>query len=190
MNTLEKKIKALKLEDSFKNKVKKDLKKIDHLAFMGGYEDDEPRLIAKCKDFNEALSVLKLYPPTNKQTVIGTAGDSYYKTLNAPFNIKLENPPVCNSSQTFQFEISYTSGKIDVQIELPINLFMEFVTRESRNITESEYHYFTGSSYDRLRSMKVMCYRFNNSNVINWYGGDKTLLDEIEIQNIIDSLMK
>lgn len=190
LTPLDKKIKALKLEEAFKTKVKKELKKIDHLAFMTGHEDDEPRLVARCKDFKEALLVLKLYPPTNKKTVIGTAGDSYFATLKTPFHVKLDNPCSPSIHHSFQLELSYESNKVDVQIELSIDLFMDFVNCGERNITDSEYHYFTGVDYGRLRSMKVMCYNFKADKVINWYGGDKSLLDEQEIQKIIDSLMK
>lgn len=190
MTTLSKKIAALKLEDAFKTKVKKALKKIEHLAFMTGHEDDEPRLVARCKDFKEALIVLKAFAPTNKETVIGTATDSYYATLKTPFSVKIDNPPVINSSQKFQIELDYMSGKVSVQIELPIDLFADFVTRGERSITDSEYHYFIGYDYNKLRAIKVMCYKFNSDKVINWYGGDKTLLDEGTIQKMIDHIMK
>jgi len=190
---LQKQIEKLTAEDNHKTTTCEKLGKIEHLAYLSERKDKTTFIInAKCKDLEEAKKVLTAYKPTNKNTIIGTATDKYHKNLKTPFNVKIENPPVCNSAQNFHIELGYMSDKYDVTIELPIKYVEELLRIEERHITDSEYHYFIGCSYDKLRSMCVRCYKFKdvlNDEVINWYGGDQTLCKVSIIETIINKIL-
>lgn len=188
METLNEQIKHLKAEDKFKKETKKALKNIEHLCYIS---DKDFRIIPKCKNVEEFNQVLKAFKPTNKQTVIGTARDSYFKTLKTPFEIKLLNPCIPNQWNNFNIQIEYKSGKNDINITLPIETVKDFIIIESRKITDSEYHYFIGTTLAELHRMQVRSYNFKglcNDEVINWYGGDKTLLKLTMINDIIKTL--
>ena len=73
---------------------------------------------------------------------------------------------------------------------MPLKLVPHEFKKIERKITSCENHYFTGYSQRRLDNMKVTAYTFNNNYVINFYGGGKTLVCEIEIENIINSILK
>lgn len=134
--------------------------------------------------FNEIISKL---PPTNPTTTIGYASKEP-TLLNTPFRIDLDNPCKTSEYSKFKLKIDYISNDIHVDIELPIELIKEWVYATNRNITDCEYHYFTGSSMVELRKIKVRCYAFNTPSQISWFGGNKTLTEESVINEIISHL--
>ncbi len=190
LNTdLQAKINALTIEHNFKNEIAETLPNINTLAFLGGHDNGQKRLVAKCKTIDEFNQVLDKYKPTNENTVIGMASDKFYAQLQTPFRINIDNPSRPNQYDIFKVTFSYTSNDIDVQIELPIETIIDFTTISQRNITDSEYHYFIGYSHSELRNMRVRCYNFKGEQ-INFYGGSKTLLSVDSINEIITHLTK
>ncbi len=190
---LEKQIEALKLEHEHKTTTSEKLGDIKHLAYLSEWKDKTSYVVnADCKNMEEAKKVLTEYKPTNKNTVIGTASDKYYKDLKTPFKVTIKNPPVQNSAQAYELKISYESDKHDVTITMPIEYIKDMVKTEERHITSSEYHYFIGMSHERLRTHRVRCYKFVNvlnDEVINWYGGDQTLCKVKLIETIINRIL-
>ena len=159
---------------------------LDKLTLLG--IRSQKRVIIRAKNKDEFKQVLTTLPPTNHVSVIGSS-TSKEKELNVPFRLDIENPCAPNSYSKFILKIEYTHNDIELSIELPIESIIEFTTTGTRNITDSEYHYFTGTSYAELRKIKVRSYSFK-SDQISWYGGNKTLTDEPEIENIISFLSK
>lgn len=143
-----------------------------------------------CKTIYEVKQLLSTLSPTNKTSVIGTATDKFYKTIDSPYKITIDNPASTNQYNWFSLRIQFELNDIDIWINVPLNLitFYNFV-RITRNITDSEYHYFIGMSNKQLREMKVTAYNFNNNYVVNFYGGSKTLFCGIEANNIINGIL-
>lgn len=146
------------------------------------------RIIVRAKTIDEFKQAFSALPPTNHTTLIGSA-TSKEKVLNVPYRVDIDNPASPNQYHNFKFEITYRSNNIEVNIEMPIGFINEFTSRSDRNVSDSEYHYFTGVSEQKLRTMKVMCYNFKGAQ-ISWYGGNKTLTDENTINEIIHHLSK
>lgn len=186
---LQSQIEKLTNEFNFKQMISQVLPDIKTLAFLTGHNNDKKRLIATCKNPTEFKTVLSLFPATNKHTVIGTERDSYYVDLPTPFNIKIDNPASPNQWHSFAVKISYISNDIDIQCELPIACINDYVRTDERAITDSEYHYFTGYSHQKLTQMRVRQYNFKSTQ-ISWYGGDKTLTNADMANNIVSELIK
>lgn len=184
---LESKIKALTVEFNFKNEIAESLPNIEILAFLSGIEDNQKRLVAKCKTIDQFNEVFEKYAPTNENTVIGTATDKFYSNLQTPFRLNIDNPCKPNQWNYFKLSISYTSNDIDVEITLPIETISDFTTIGQRTITDSEYHYFTGISQIKLHQMRVRCFSFKGDQ-INFYSGSKTLNNVDSINQIIKHL--
>lgn len=155
------------------------------LAYLG--LKDTPRISVDAKDTGEFKAVLKAYPATNEQTTIGTATDKHYSVLNTPFRVDIENPASCTQYSPFLYKISWVSGDIDLSVSIPIETAPDFCRRIEREIYNSEHHYFTGVSMNKLHNMRVPAYTFN-APCVSWYGGNKTLNHEGEIENIIEHL--
>lgn len=189
MKTLNEQIKLLKIKDAHDKKAAALMGNIEHLSIVHEWKNKNTfRIVARCKDAEEFKQVLRTLPPTNENTTIGTATDKYYKLLNSPFRTDIENPAQAGNYSKHLIKFSYQSGKYDIQIELPISFVSDFVTATERPITDSEYHYFIGYSHNELRNLRVRSYRFNCMEEMGWYGGNKTLLRETEINKIINFL--
>lgn len=186
METLEQKIELLKADDSWKKQVKNDFPKIEHLAFMSYL--DKKRAIFTCKTLQEASEVLNKYLATETEHKIDVSGKTGFKTINSPYRIDITNPAKTSEYSPYKFSISYMSDNIDVEIDLPIDYIDEYTLLTTRGITESEYHWFVGVSYEKLRNMRLHAYQFTKQE-ISWYGGNKTLIDS-EITNEIINKIK
>lgn len=158
---------------------------MDILAFLGW--KDAPRIVVKVKTAAEFKAVLAAYPATNEKTTIGTATDKFHAVLNSPFRVDIDNPACCSTYSNFLYKIRWESGDIEISVEMPIEAAPDFCRRIDRNIFDCEYHYFTGTTISKLQNMRVTAYTFNGD-CINWYGGNKTLTSESEINDIIEFL--
>jgi hypothetical protein len=158
------------------------------LAYARDWKEIEKTANFELNSIEEFQKVYAAYQPTNKETVIGFAGKEN-QTINHPVKVMIGNPPVQNSSQRFEIKFDYNSGDINIRINMPINKVKDFVSIGRRKPTSSEHHYFTGYSKKAIMKMDLTAYSFNKIQ-INWYGGDKTLKDTDEIQEIIKFLTK
>jgi len=184
---LQEKIATLTKKYELESKMADKLGSIKHMALLSW--KDKERVIINPANIEEFKEVLNIFPATNKNTVIGTATDKYYKQLKTPFRIDIENPPVINSVQNYEVHIKYDSNGTDVQIELPISFIEGFTITGDRNITDCEYHYFIGHSRKELTNIRVRCYGFKGEQM-GWFGGNKTLLSESVTGEIIKHLTK
>ena len=187
MATLQDKINDITRDHNFEIFADKISKGIEHTAFLSAYNDV---ISFDCKTLEEAKYLLETLKPINKNTIIGTATDSFYKVINTPYRIDIKNPPVINNYSNFTIKIQYIIDQCKIWINIPLKLVPHEFKKIERKITSCEYHYFNGYSQRRLDNMKVTAYTFNNNYVINFYGGGKTLACEIEIENIINSILK
>jgi hypothetical protein len=186
METLEEKITKLRLEEAKKLEISSILGEIKHSTFSRKGDESMVSVYPKTKE--EIAVVFGLFPHTNEQTVIGFAGSADY-TFDYPYRVNIQNP--CRTSESFPFEclISYVSGQNEIRVHLPIAWIESFVVRQSRHITDSEYHYFIGCSHSELRKMTVPSYSFKSGSSINWYGGDKTQKEVCVCKSIIENLL-
>ena len=187
MKTLQDKINDITREHNFEIFADKISNGIKHQAILSIYGDF---IAFDCKTLEEAKYLLETLKPINKNTIIGTAADSFYKVINTPYRIDIINPAVVNNYSNFTLKIQYKIDKCRIWIKIPLKLVPHEFKKIERKITSSENHYFTGYSQRRLDNMKVTAYTFNSNYVINFYGGGKTLVCEIEIENIINSILK
>ncbi len=187
MATLQDKINDITKEHNFKIFADKISNGMKHTAFLSAYNDV---ISFDCKTLEEAKYLLETLKPINENSIIGTANDSFYKVINTPYRIDIKNPPVVNNYSYFTLKIQYIIGQCRIWINIPLKLVPHEFKKIERKITICENHYFPGYSQRMLDNMKITAYTFNNNYVINFYGGGKTLICEIEIENIINSILK
>ena len=187
MATLQDKINDIKRKHNFEIFADKISKGIKHQAILSIYGDF---IAFDCKTLREAKYLLETLKPINENTIIGTAKDIFYKVIKTPYRIDIINPAVINNYSNFMLKIQYMIDECRICINIPLKLVPHEFKKIERKITSSENHYFTGYSQRRLDNMKVVAYTFNSNNIINFYGGGKTLVCEIEIENIINSILK
>jgi hypothetical protein len=189
-NELNAKIAKLQKEYELEAKAAEKLGSIKHMTIIHEWKSgDKERIIINPANLDEFKAALLAYPATNEKTVIGTATDKYYKELATPYRMDIDNPAKPCQWQPFEIHIEYWSDKTEIQIEMPIEYVQDFVNISERGITDSEYHYFIGVSHTGLRNMHVTCYNFKGQQM-GWYGGNKTLLDELVTNEIIEHLTK
>ena len=187
MKTLQDKINYITKEHNFKIFAEKISKGIKHQAILSIYGDF---ISFDCKTLEEAKYLLETLKPINKNTIIGTATDIFYKVINTPYRIDIINPAVINNYSNFTLKIQYIIDQCRIWVNIPLKLVPHEFKKIERKITSSENHFFPGYSQRILDDMKVTAFTFNNNYVINFYGGGKTSVCEIEIENIINSILK
>lgn len=194
METLEKKIEDLKkkheieiISAEFGSEMEALFPDMEVLAYAREWNGVHKTLNIEPKTKEDFQEILKLLPPTNKETRIGSAGKDE-KILKSPFRLDLINPCQTGRFSSFEMKVYYDSNGINLRIKVPIELVTDFIKRGSRYITDSEHHYFIGSSHSELRKMTVTQYYWNNPNYMSWYGGNKTLMDTKEIKEVIKHL--
>ena len=186
MKTLQDKINDITIERNFEIFAEKISNGIKHQAILSIYGDF---IAFDCKTLEEAKYLLETIKPINKNTIIGTKMDIFYKVINRPYRIDIINPAVINNYSNFMLKIQYMIDECRIWINIPLKLVPHEFIKIERKITSCENHYFPGYSQRILDNMKVAAYTFNNNDVINFYGGGKTLVSEIEIENIINSIL-
>ena len=110
MKTLQDKINDITKEHNFEIFAEKISNGIKHQAILSIYGDF---ISFDCKTLEEAKYLLETLKPINKNTIIGTANDSFYKVINTPYRIDIKNPPVINSYSYFTLKIQYIIDQID-----------------------------------------------------------------------------
>lgn len=187
MTTLDQKIENLKKDHSFKEYISETINGYDYLAFITDGDGYNKRLIVKCPTLADAKNIIKKFPSTNETHTVGNEN----KLIKSPFRINIDNPAKPSQHRNFTIEISYISNDIGVELKIPIDIFIKFVTVGERQIYDSEHHYFIGLSYPQLSRTRVRKYNFNvlNDEQINWYGGGVTLIKESKIKEIIDYIL-
>lgn len=141
-----------------------------------------------CKTINEAQTLLNSLKPTNKTNKIGTATDNFYKTIDSPYRLDIDNPAMPDQYRNFILKISFELNDIDIWINIPLYLIgYEYFNSGLRKVTDCELHYFGGISRDKIGDLR--CYTFKNNYVVSFYGGSKSLFCGIETENLINIIL-
>lgn len=110
-----------------------------------------------------------------------------------PYRVQIENSSRGYSKLKLT---TYLINNFMIWVEIDFNLLPYYIIDKYtnlsyRNVTDSEYHYFTGYSMKRLRELKIPARRFNGYQ-LSWYGGDKTLLSHDKntvYSSVLDNLI-
>jgi len=145
---------------------------------------NEDFIVVTCETFEEMQNVLRgLKPFVNGWKI----DHSPVLHLTALYRVDVTNN-VYGSELKISFENA--SGvkywvKISVD-KLPAFLFDTYLLRSTRTPTSSERHYdrFHGVSNETFSRMTIPCVTFKNR-CVGWYGGDKTLVCEATIVEMI-----
>lgn len=189
MNTqIKEQVKKLIEDDKLKQEALKMFPNYKPFTIIHEWKGEKEKCIyITLENKDNVKDILNIAPPINKTNIVEVNGKQ--TELSTPFRINLENPAQPAFSYIHRIEIIYKAKKHTVKITLPIKEIEQFVVRTSRRITDCEYHYFVGMSYEKLIRHTVMAYEFKyNVNVVNWYGGNKTLLDANVVNEIINHL--
>ena len=183
------KIEALKVKHEIETEILNKLGTIKN-SFIG---DNKETGFLSCKPQNKAElnTILKQYKPTKENRIIKTCNNS--QEINSPFKLELINPCYVGPYSPFEIKIVYKSKEgFDIWITYPIEEIKEFLRSSQRNITSSEYHYFTGYSQRKLNELVVKMWLFDTENKLrlNMYGGNQYLLDVELINKIMNKLTK
>lgn len=194
MDTLEAKKKEIKdkmaldiASAEFEHEVKSKFPLLEIMAYIRDWKGHEKTANFKLETKDDFKKVFKEYPPTNEETIIGYAGKDS-TVLKSPYRLDLENPCRQNNYSRFEVKIQYMSDDINMRITLPVEAVQDFVKRTGRSITDSEHHYFTGTSRRELNEMRVTAYHWNGTEQIGWYGGNRTLTNIETTNKIIEEL--
>lgn len=142
-------------------------------------------IVFDLKTKSELKKVISILKPTNTEHVI-EHGNKWYEP-QTPFRVGIENPATPKHITPFCLKVSYEYNEYKVRIKVLLSEYMDFVVEDLRTPTDSEYVHFIGISATTIRNMKIKCYKFKTPNHVGWYGGDKTLIDEDIINEIINS---
>lgn len=151
------------------------------------FANDGKHLHLRVMDNLQFQYLIDKFPATNKSHTINAS--SKERIINHSYKLTISNPSVPNNTFPTGLRIVFQHKDLEVWLTVPLNLCMQFFVAGERPITDSEYHYFTGTSLERLRQMRVTKYSFTDyHDTINWYGGDVTLMDADLTETIMSYL--
>ena len=148
------------------------------------------RVLYTCQNICDVTKVLNAFEPYETSHVIDTTKKSY---INSPYRIDLVNDYYqCELNIDFylinHFEISI---RIDFK-HVPNFLFSQFFISTLRGLYDTETVYVNlPSHYKKFKDIRINSNMFKNANytdIINWYGGNKTLLNSDKTHEIITYL--
>lgn len=117
------------------------------------------------------LKIMKHYKPNKTKTGIEGASNKWDHL--SWFRLDIENNIQQKDYATLKF---YNDELFTVWIKLPLEYYSDYLRREERKLTSSEYHYFTGVSQRKLNEMKISRQTIRGVfDLISWYGGNTTL---------------
>jgi len=154
------------------------------------YIQDEKYFWAKAETLLDLRIIIHALNPNSDTLFIAGSAKDYRSDRR--YAITIVN--ICQENQftKFEFQVQYKCGNSNVRITMPINFIETFVGRGLRNLSDNEYHYFIGVSNDDLRNMQVARYGFpdiERDRLVNWAGGNQTLLEGRLIDRIMDHLL-
>jgi len=131
---------------------------------------------------------MEKFPVGDRLNPPRTAGKDY-DTISK-FKLRIENP--CQGKHKAQLDY-YTEDGTCIQIEFnEETMYGGFLGREWRDITDSEHHYFTGTSMKQLREMRFVRKFLRGFPIVRYYGGNTTsyVTDEDELVAFDTMLLK
>jgi len=126
--------------------------------------------------------VLKKFPEGTNPYKIGMS-DCKGRDNTSPFSLSIKNPSKGRSNAVLRY---ITKDDIQIQIEFDENvMYNDMLGRETRKVTESEYHYFTGISKREITEMRIPRKFLKGFKFVRFYGGNCTSYSDDESHNEI-----
>jgi hypothetical protein len=176
MKGLNKKIEELKERDKLDKQVARKMRGIAPVsAFPFGYK-------AKGTDVSLTVNLTKVplnqvarkiadtlnvYKPTCNNLLMFAGKDD--QPTASPFVLRFDNP----CTNIGHCTIDYISGKNWIHIDVPLSFYSDDVKGVyMRKVYDSEYHYFTGVSMERLHKLQLRAHCLDMFEVVKYWGGD------------------
>ena len=142
-----------------------------------------------CSSFNDFKNVLKNCEPYKTAHRIKHGATNY--DICSPFKFTINNGFY---KRKLKFEFSKINNvKFWVSIDfknIPENIKNIYFTETNRKLYDTESHYINiPSHYKKFKDYRVNAFTFC-SKALNWYGGDKTILDTPEFKELLTELKK
>ena len=173
------------------------------------------RLNITCIEASQFKAVYRHFKPTTDRHYIHSA-TSKTKVINTPYRVDLKNypkPQIYSRSKSDEvlyeqsvLSISYRSKMtmpndvfdLDITIYIGVKelikehaeFFEEIIKPSKRKISDTEHHYFTGWSMNQLYTKTINCYEFCDPTSIKWSGGNRTLINAWQIDNLVAYLIE
>ena len=142
-----------------------------------------------CNSFEDFKNVLKNCSPYQNSHRIKHGATSY--DICSPFKFTIKNG-FYKRELKFEFiKINDTIFWVSIDFKkIPDNIVDVFFTSINRKLYSTESHYINiPSHYKKFKNYRVESLTFC-SQVLNWYGGVKTILDTSEFKGLLTELKK
>lgn len=148
---------------------------------------NEDFISVDCVNFEDFKQIFKNCQPYETSHVIKYADKNIY--IDSPFMFT-----ICNNyyKRELKFEFKKINGlKIWVTIDfnlIPENIKNVYFVPTKRGLYDSETHYVNlPSQYKKFKDIRISAFNFC-APVLNWYGGDKTILSSPETTDFMNQL--
>lgn len=191
METLEAQIEKLKAEHAFKSDMETRFGNYKILAYSSASKEYD-----SCVNFDLTGVPISDIPAHIKyiigslrcketETLIGSASGKNWLNMSG-YTLRFDN-----GISDQHADIKYLSNRISVTIKVPVNFYQGIIlTSFTRSVTDSEYHYFGGTSMDQIRKMQLRAYKLNIFKEIVWYGSDVTMwIDDIDLREVYEQVL-
>lgn len=142
------------------------------------------------KDIIEVKKVLQHFEAKDDMSIIKSSGHEYKTDKKTKYRVN------CNQDyhgMNLRISIGIDGFGINVSIKyhnLPKEIKDMFIVGD-RNVSDTEHHYFTGVDINKIKKIKLptFCPPYNIE-CINWYKGDKTILNTDFINKLISNIIE
>jgi hypothetical protein len=191
MKTLESQIEELKEEHAFKSDMETRFGNYKFTAYISKWKDQD-----NCINFDLTSMPIAEIPAHIKyiigslrcketETLIGSASRESWLNMSG-YTLRFDN-----GINNHHADIKYLSNRTSVTIKLPVNFYQGIIlTTFRRSVTDSEYHYFGGTSMSEIRRMQLTAYKLNIFKEIVWYGSDVTMwIDDVDLREVYEDVL-
>ena len=151
---------------------------------------DKYHVVYKCENLAKVSNVLKSFEPYKTSFEIS---DTPKKYISSPYRIDIKND-YHNMNLKIQFELinnTVISVEIDFNNLQKTELLNKFFTRTNRALYDTETVFVNiPSHYKKFKNIRIPSYKFTQGEEMNWYGGNKTLIDIEVIDSIINLILE
>ena len=151
---------------------------------------DKYNVVYKCDNLAKVSNVLKSFEPYKTSFEIS---DTPKKYISSPYRIDIKND-YHNRNLKIQFELinnTVITIEIDFNNLQKTELLEDFFILTNRHLYDTETHYVNlPSHYKEFKNIRIPSYRFTQGEEMNWYGGNKTLVDVKVIDSIINLILE
>lgn len=148
------------------------------------------RVVYTCQNICDVAKVLNSFEPYETSHVIDTTKKSY---INSPYRIDLVNNYYKRELKIDFYMINHFEISVRIDFKhIPNFMFEKFFISNLRCLYDCETVYVNlPAHYKKFKDIRINANMFKNVNytdIINWYGGNKTLLNSDKTNEIINYL--